>query len=217
MTGGQQRFAFAAGPEREQFAPGAWLLRGFARQVATDLLAGIHAIAHVAPFRRMRTPGGRSMSVAMTNCGACGWVSDAGGYRYSSIDPETGAMWPAMPASFVEMAAAAAFAAGYDGFAPDACLVNRYEADSRMALHQDRDERDLAQPIVSVSLGLPAVFVFGGMVRNAPTQRLPLEHGDVVVWGGPSRLCFHGVQPVKDGEHPATGRARFNLTFRAAR
>lgn len=213
----QTTFAFGAEPPREEIAAGAVVLRRFAVAVAGELLQGIAAVTAAAPFRAMTTPGGRRMSVEMTNCGACGWVTDARGYRYVANDPGSGRPWPAMPVAFAQLADQAAGAAGYVGFAPDACLVNRYVPGAGMTLHQDRDERDFAQPIVSVSLGLPAVFSFGGLERTAPVRRRRLEHGDVVVWGGPSRLCYHGVQPLKDGEHPATGRVRFNLTFRAAR
>ena len=164
----------------------------------------------------MTTPGGFRMSVAMTNCGAAGWVSDRTGYRYDRIDPDNGQPWPAMPASFFDLATGAACAAGYDNFMPDACLVNRYEPGARLSLHQDRDERDHGHPIVSVSLGLPATFLFGGLQRADKSKRLPLAHGDVVVWGGPARLNHHGILPLKDGEHPMTGRCRINLTFRRA-
>lgn len=213
---GQRRFTFAAADEREVIAPGAVLLRGFALPAAGQLLVAIGAVAAAAPFRRMATPGGRRMSVAMTNCGALGWVSDRRGYRYEPHDPTTAAPWPAMPAAFAALAARAAAAAGHGAMRPDACLVNRYEAGAGMALHQDRDERDRTQPIVSVSLGLPATFRFGGATRSDRAVRIPLVHGDVVVWGGPSRLWFHGVLPLRDGEHPATGRCRYNLTLRAA-
>jgi len=165
----------------------------------------------------MRTPGGFSMSVAMTNCGAFGWVSDPTGYRYSPTDPETGAAWPAMPAALAELATRAAAAAGFAGFAPDACLVNRYEPGARLTLHQDKDERDFAAPIVSVSLGVPAVFLFGGLKRKDRPRRVPLEHGDVVVWGGPARLRYHGVAKLETAQHAFAGNARINLTLRRAR
>jgi alkylated DNA repair protein (DNA oxidative demethylase) len=157
------------------------------------------------------------MSVAMTNCGEVGWVTDRSGYRYDPVDPESGRPWPAMPAVFAQLAEQSAAAAGFGDFAPDACLINRYEPGARMSLHQDRDEQDFAQPIVSVSLGLPAIFLFGGMKRADRPQRYRLAHGDVVVWGGPSRLFFHGVAPLADGEHALLGRRRINLTFRKAR
>jgi alkylated DNA repair protein (DNA oxidative demethylase) len=156
------------------------------------------------------------MSVAMTNCGALGWVSDRKGYRYAAADPETGLAWPAMPEAFRKLARTAAAAGGYPGFEPDACLINRYVPGAKMSLHQDRDERDFAAPLVSVSLGLPAVFQFGGLSRKDPVRRVGLEHGDVVVWGGESRLFFHGVMPLKEGVHPLAGACRINLTFRRA-
>ena len=204
-------------PPREAMAEGAVLLRGFARPVEDGLLAALREIETQAPFRRMFTPGGHQMSVAMTNCGEAGWVTDRSGYRYDGADPESGKAWPAMPPALCELAEGAAREAGFAGFTPDACLVNRYEPGAKMSLHQDRDEKDFSAPIVSVSLGLPAIFLFGGMKRSDKPQRHRLEHGDVVVWGGPSRLFFHGVAPLADGEHAALGRQRINLTFRRAR
>ena len=180
------------------------------------MLAALAEVEAQAPFRHMFTPGGHRMSVAMTNCGRHGWVTDRRGYRYDDIDPESGKAWPAMPALFRELAENAAREAGFAGFAPDACLINRYEPGAKMSLHQDRDERDFSAPIVSVSLGLPATFLFGGLKRSGKSQRYRLEHGDVVVWGGPSRLFFHGVAPLADGDHAALGRKRINLTFRRA-
>ncbi len=203
-------------PEREQLADGALILRGRALPLETALLAAIDGIVAAAPFRRMVTPGGFEMSVAMTNCGAAGWVTDRRGYRYDAVDPDSGQAWPPMPAPFRELATEAAAAAGYAGFVPDACLINRYEPGARLSLHQDRNERDFDNPIVSVSLGLPATFQFGGLNRTDPVRKIPLRHGDVVVWGGPSRLFFHGVPALKDGEHPRLGRVRLNLTFRKA-
>jgi len=203
-------------PVWESLAEGAVLLRRFALPVVDELLAAVAAVAAAAAFRRMLTPGGFEMSVAMTNCGNAGWVTDRKGYRYAPTDPLSGAPWPAMPAAFLRLAGDAAAAAGYPGFAPDACLVNRYEPGARLSLHQDRDERDHGHPIVSVSLGLPATFQFGGPKRADPLRRVALHHGDVVVWGGAARLHHHGVLALKDGEHPATGRARINLTLRKA-
>ena len=203
-------------PSREVMAEGAVLLRGFAGPVEAGLLAAISEIEAQAPFRRMFTPGGHQMSVAMTNCGNAGWVTDRSGYRYDAADPESGNPWPAMPPVLRELAEAAAQEGGYAGFAPDACLINRYEPGAKMSLHQDRDEEDFSAPIVSVSLGLPAIFLFGGPKRSDTPQRYRLAHGDVVVWGGPSRLYFHGVAPLADGEHPLFGRKRINLTFRRA-
>ncbi|MBB2156680.1 DNA oxidative demethylase AlkB [Gluconacetobacter diazotrophicus] len=196
--------------------PGAMVLAGFARAIAPDLIAMVDMVARTAPFRRMSTPGGRMMSVAMTNCGTAGWVSDTKGYRYDPMDPLSGHPWPALPALFADLAARAASRAGFSEFHPDACLINRYEPGTRLTLHQDRDEHDFSQPIVSVSLGLPAIFLWGGPARSDRVRRVPLEHGDVVVWGGPARLVHHGIHPLTEGMHPLTGRARLNLTFRRA-
>ncbi|MEA2743733.1 MAG: oxidative demethylase [Acetobacteraceae bacterium] len=195
---------------------GAVVLRGFAKSVAAPLLAALDRVAAAAPFRHMITPGGYRMSVAMTNCGTAGWVTDRSGYRYDPIDPETGMAWPSMPEVFADLANRAAAQAGFAGFASDACLINRYQPGTQLSLHQDRNERDFSAPIVSVSLGLPAVFLFGGMKRSDRPRRVPLTHGDVVVWGGPTRLAFHGIMKLTDGEHPVLGRQRLNLTFRRA-
>lgn len=193
------------------------LLRGLAARRECELVAALHDVVAEAPFRHMMTPGGHQMSVAMTNCGSVGWITDRTGYRYGQSDPETARPWPAMPLPFRELAGQAAAEAGFGGFSPDACLINRYRPGARMSLHQDRDERDLGAPIVSVSLGLPAIFLFGGLKRSDKPRRFRLEHGDVVVWGGPARLAFHGVAPLADGEHNLIGRQRINLTFRKAR
>lgn len=201
----------------ERLGPGAVVLRGFALAEAAAIAAEVERLVELAPFRRMQTPGGFRMSVAMSNCGSFGWLTDVAGYRYAATDPDSGRPWPAMPERFSRLAAEAAAAAGFADFVPDACLINRYEPGARMSLHQDRDECDLMQPIVSVSLGLPAVFLFGGLRRAEPTQRVGLGHGDVVVWGGPDRLRYHGVLAVKDGTHPLLGACRLNLTFRRAR
>ena len=201
---------------RQTLREGAVLLRGQALAVDTTLLAAIEAIAAQAPFRRMVTPGGFEMSVAMTNCGGAGWVTDRTGYRYDPRDPQSGAPWPAMPEVFLSLARDAAADAGFAGFAPDACLINCYEPGARLSLHQDKDEQDYRHPVVSVSLGLPATFQFGGPKRSDRPRKVVLQHGDIVVWGGPARLVFHGVLALKDGEHPLTGRRRFNLTFRKA-
>ena len=200
----------------EPLEPGARVLRGFARDRGPALLEALGTVTARAPLRFLTTPGGYRMSVAMTNCGSAGWTSDRTGYRYGPHDPLTGEPWPAMPAVFAALATEAAAAAGFPAFAPDACLINQYEPGSRLSLHQDRDERDYGAPIVSVSLGLPAVFLFGGALRTDRTRRVPLAHGDVVVWGGPARLRYHGVLPLKDGEHPLLGRRRINITFRQA-
>jgi len=200
----------------QKLQDGAVLLRGRALPVERALLAAIDRITAQAPFRRMVTPGGFQMSVAMTNCGSVGWVTDRTGYRYDSRDPDSGAPWPAMPDVFLALARDAAEDAGFTGFVPDACLINCYEPGARLSLHQDKDERDYAHPVVSVSLGLPATFQFGGLKRSDRPLKVPLHHGDVVVWGGPARLVYHGVLALKEGEHPALGRRRVNLTFRKA-
>jgi DNA oxidative demethylase len=203
-------------PAEERLADGAHLLRAYARDTAPALLAEVERIETAAPFRHLETPGGFRMSVAMTNCGNVGWVSDRRGYRYTTHDPLTGTVWPPMPSAFSILAESAARSAGFEGFKPDACLINRYVPGARLTLHQDKDENDFSAPIVSVSLGLPVVFLFGGNARTDKHRRIPLEHGDVVVWGGPARLFHHGVLPLKDGDHPILGRRRINLTFRCA-
>jgi len=203
-------------PAQEEMAAGAVLLRGFARKLQDDLLISLDMITAIAPFRHMVTPSGYMMSVAMTNCGQAGWVSDRRGYCYTKKDPLTGKAWPAMPVSFMILAKSAATQAGYPDFCPDVCLINRYEPGSKLSLHQDKDEHDLAHPIVSVSLGLPASFQFGGLRRSDKVKKYGLHHGDVVVWGGVSRLCYHGILMLKQGEHPKLGAMRLNLTFRKA-
>jgi alkylated DNA repair protein (DNA oxidative demethylase) len=203
--------------EREELAEGACVLRGPACADDAELKSALGAVAADAPFRHMTTPGGFRMSVAMTNCGRYGWVSDATGYRYAPLDPLSGRPWPELPPVFGALAAKAAELAGFAAFVPDACLVNRYEPGARLTLHQDKDERDFAQPIVSVSLGVPATFLFGGVKRKDRVMRVVLEHGDVVVWGGPSRLRYHGVAQLKPAHHAFAGDARINLTLRRAR
>ena len=205
------------GPSREAMADGAVLLRGFAGRFESNLILALREIVAQAPFRHMSTPGGHQMSVAMTNCGNAGWVTDHSGYRYDGTDPNSGNPWPAMPPVFHALAETAATEGGFAGFAPDACLINRYTPGARMSLHQDRNELDFGAPIVSVSLGLSAIFLFGGLKRADKPKRTRLEHADVVVWGGPSRLFFHGIAPLADGEHAVMGRQRINLTFRKAR
>lgn len=201
----------------EALAAGASLLRGFARAEVPALVAALGGITEAAPFRHMTTRGGYRMSVAMTSCGAVGWVTDGTGYRYDPLDPATGRAWPPMPEAFRLLARRAAAACGHAGFEPDACLVNEYEPGARLSLHRDADERDFTQPIVSVSLGLPAVFLLGGLARDDATTRVRLESGDVVAFGGPARLAYHGVAPLADGLDPRLGRRRINLTFRRAR
>ena len=201
-------------PSRERLEEGAMLLRGFAAAEAPLLVDEVARIAESAVFRHLVTPGGYTMSVAMTNCGRVGWVSDRTGYRYDSEDPETGVPWPGMPEAFLNIAAHAAAEAGFARYDPDACLINRYVAGAKLSLHQDRDEKDAWAPIVSISLGVPAVFLWGGKRRSDPVHRLPLKSGDIVVWGGPARFVYHGVAPLKEGWHPLTGATRINLTFR---
>jgi len=201
---------------REALGPGTAVLNGFAHGVEAELVSALKAVVERAPLRHMVTPGGFRMSVAMTNCGRLGWVTDRTGYRYDEIDPDTGLQWPAMPPVFARLAAGAAREAGYSLFLPDACLINRYEPGSRLSLHQDKNERDFDQPIVSVSLGLPAIFQFGGLERSDTTIRIPVIHNDVIVWGGPARLRYHCVAPLKGGSHPLLGCYCYNLTFRKA-
>jgi alkylated DNA repair protein (DNA oxidative demethylase) len=200
----------------EPIAQRAVALRGFALPIADILLSEIESIARAAPFRHMVTAGGYTMSVALTNCGRLGWTTDRRGYRYTEADPDTGHRWPAMPDSFLSLASSAALAAGFEGFKPDACLLNRYEPGSRLTLHQDKNERDFGAPVVSVSLGMAATFLFGGLERADRPRKVPLLHGDVAVWGGQDRLRYHGVMPLKDNPHPKLGSLRFNMTFRKA-
>jgi DNA oxidative demethylase len=204
------------GATLERIADDALLLPGAALEAAPALLSALQPVIAAAPWRHMLTPGGARMSVAMSNCGQVGWVSDRRGYRYDTVDPDTGRPWPPMPVALRDLAARTAAMAGFAGFEPDACLINRYAPGTRLSLHQDRNERDLSAPVVSVSLGLPARFLFGGLRRTDPVRRMALVHGDVVVWGGQQRLAFHGVAALADGEHALTGRYRINLTFRKA-
>ncbi len=200
--------------ERQHIAEGAVCLPGFVLAEAPDILKGVEAVAQKAPFRHLLTPGGHKMSVAMTNCGRLGWVSDRKGYRYQELDPLSDKAWPDMPELFLQLAQKAASEAGYQRFHPQACLINRYQPGGKMSLHQDKDENNKAAPIVSISLGVNATFLFGGLRREDSCQKLTLQHGDVVVWGGASRFCFHGVQTLKDNEHSLLGRQRINITFR---
>jgi alkylated DNA repair protein (DNA oxidative demethylase) len=203
--------------QRDALAPGTCALRGLALDAAPDLLAEVARIAQESPFRHLVTPGGCSMSVAMTNCGAVGWWSDRHGYRYTTIAPLTARPWPRLPPAFPQLARTAAATAGFVDYAPDVCLVNRYAVRPRLTPHRDSNEHDRRTPIASVSLGLPITFLWGGLARTDRQRRVPLEHGDVVVWGGPARMVYHGVLPIRSGRHPATGAARINLTFRLAR
>jgi DNA oxidative demethylase len=190
-----------------ELAPDAWLLHGFARGRA--LQEGIAAVTRSAPLRHLIVPGGKQMAVAMSNCGRLGWTIDARGYRYTPHDSLSGLPWPAMPAEFVALAQEAARAAGWRDYVPDACLINRYAPGAGLGLHQDRDELDLQVPIVSVSIGAPCKFIVGGLTRTGPVQSVALHDGDVVVWGGRSRLMYHGVRPL-----PRDSAVRYNLTFR---
>ena len=190
-------------------------LQGYALKEEQLLLAALNAVLKIAPLQHMTTPNG-IMSVQTTSCGRLGWVSDRHGYRYSPVQPTNGKPWPPMPDIFSELARTAAETAGFSHFQPDACLINRYQPGSKMGLHQDKDEEDFSQPIVSVSLGIPATFLFGGLKRRDPVVKIPLQHGDVVVWGAVDRLRYHGVMPVMPDQHPLLGRFRFNLTFRKA-
>ncbi len=199
---------------RAAMGPGAVLLRGLGRAVDMQMLQAAESVIALAPLRHMQTPGGHTMSIQTTRCGSLGWVSEPGGYRYAASNPHTRQPWPAIPSCMVDFAVHAATEAGYPNFVPDSCLINQYLPGNKLGLHQDRDERDLRAPVVSLSLGLPATFLFGGLQRAGKTQRYRLAHGDVVVWGGPSRLAFHGVLPVAEGHHPLVGRRRINVTFR---
>ena len=208
-------FAPPAGAATVTLLPEVVLLREF---VATaPLLEQIARIAALAPFRRLRTPGGGRMSVAMTNCGPVGWHSDASGYRYVDRDPESGRPWPGIPEEFAALALAAATAAGFARFAPDCCLVNRYAVGTQMGTHRDFDELDLRQPIVSVSIGLPAVFVWRGATRSSPPLAVRVIDGDVLVWGGQARAGYHGVRRLAAPAHAAADAFRYNLTFRRGR
>lgn len=201
-------------PLREELEAGAVLLRQFATPQAATLLQTLHRLTRQAPFRHMRTPGGGTMSAAMASCGALGWVSSTQGYTYTPVDPASQQPWPAMPASFVSLAQDAAKAAGYAGFTPNACLLNRYQNDSHMGLHQDRDEGDTTHPIVSLSLGRTGLFMWGGQNRRDKIRTIALEHGDVLVWGGPARLHYHGIKGLGPNPHPLTEQTRYNITFR---
>ncbi|WP_092404718.1 DNA oxidative demethylase AlkB [Pseudomonas sp. NFACC02] len=201
----------------ENIGPRSFVLRGFALPFIDRVLLSLASVLTRAPFRNMVTPGGHTMSVALSSCGQFGWTTDRSGYKYTRIDPQTGKPWPEMPEVFMELARSAADAAGFAGFVPDACLINRYIPGAKMSLHQDKDEQGYEWPVVSISLGIPAMFLFGGHLRSDATQRVPLFHGDVVVWGGEDRLRFHGVMPVKQAEHPQLGEQRINFTFRKAR
>ena len=197
-------------------AKGAYWLRGFALPQADTICAMLIEHLKNYPPQQMMTPMGYSMSVRTTSFGEFGWVSSKQGYGYAVKNSFTNESWPPIPESFFDLAQRAANQAGYVNFKPDTCLINVYEIGDKMGLHQDKDEADFSKPIVSVSLGLPVIFQFGGLTRTAKTLKVPLSHGDVVVWGADSRLCFHGVLPLKAGTHGTLGQRRINLTFRKA-
>lgn len=203
-------------PSQQQLAEGVCLLAGQAKSMMPAIWQAVEDVLRQAPLRQMQTPGGHTMSVSMSNCGDLGWISDRHGYRYSRLDPQSGQPWPAMPAVLQELARIWAAQAGFDNFASNACLINCYQAGSKMSLHQDRDERDFTHPILTLSLGLPARFMLGGLQRQDPYRKLLLQHGDVLVFGGPARLCFHGIMPLADGDHALLGKRRISLTFRRA-
>ncbi|MDI1298906.1 DNA oxidative demethylase AlkB [Methylotenera sp.] len=203
-------------PNKLEIVKDAYLLKSYALANEQSLLMDLAELVSQAPLRFMMTKMGFAMSAAMTNCGALGWVSDRQGYRYDMKDPANNKPWPLMPVSFQQLAVLAAAEAGFDNFQPDACLINQYQVGASMGLHQDKNELDFNQPIVSVSLGIPAVFKFGGLARTDKTLRIPLVHGDVIVWGGESRLNFHAIAPLKMNTHPILGAYRYNLTFRKA-
>jgi len=205
----------ALAPTHDELFPGAVLMRGLAASQDIELLSAVKALEAVAPFRHVTTPGGLPMMVVTTACGNRNRLYENSGFRYESGQPEAPfRRRPPMPEVFYEIAVRSARLAGFERFRPDAGLVNRYQAGVKLGLHQDRHECDLTQPIVSVSLGLPAVFLLGGLQRTDPTRRILLEHGDALVWGGPSRMRYHGVLPLKPGSHELTGPYRYNLTFR---
>lgn len=200
----------------ERISDQAFALRGFALPKAKELLAALDSVLLQAPLRHMQTPGGYTMSARLSSCGALGWTTDRDGYHYSPLDPLSARPWPAMPGVFLALAAAAASSAGFSGFVPDSCLINAYAPGAKMSLHQDKNERCHTAPIVSISLGLPAIFQFGGFERSDPTQRIALFHGDIMVWGGVDRLRYHGVMPIKPGHHSLLGEQRINITLRQA-
>ncbi|NBB93858.1 MAG: DNA oxidative demethylase AlkB [Gammaproteobacteria bacterium] len=200
----------------ERLSEGAVLFHGRLSEQAEAILEAIRTVEREAPFRHLVTPGGHRMSVAMTSCGELGWMTDRKGYRYTASDPDSERPWPPMPTLLSDLAGSAAEDAGFPEYRPDACLINRYRPGAKLSLHQDKDEQDYSHPVVSFSLGLPATFLWGGFRRADKPKRLLLEHGDVLVWGGPDRLRYHGILPLPEGEHPLLGERRINLTFRKA-
>lgn len=203
-------------PKKTRIAEGAYWLRGHALPAADLLWAELRKHFATYPPQQMFTPMGYKMSVRSTSMGDAAWVGTKKGYGYASIDTAINQALPPLPSTFLSLANHAATEAGYNDFTPDSCLINCYDIGSKMGLHQDKDERDFNQPIVSVSLGIPATFLFGGAKRSDKPTQIPLTHGDVVVWGGASRLFYHGVQTIKPNKHPLLGELRCNLTFRKA-
>ena len=197
-------------PTYEEVTPGAVLMRGLALPQDREFLAAVDTITAAAPVHHAVTPSGLPMGVMVTDCGD----SRAFANRWDPANPTHKRVWPPMPVVLRDFAIRCAVRAGFPKFRPDACHINQYEAGIKLGLHQDRHECDMTQPIVSVSFGLECVFLFGGLQRMDKPRHILLEHGDVFVWGGPARMCFHGVQPLKPGSHPLTGPYRINLTFR---
>ncbi|THJ30850.1 DNA oxidative demethylase AlkB [Lampropedia aestuarii] len=210
---------FADSPEEQRVAlgPQAVVLRQKASPLAAELVARIEDVLQHSPLYQMATPGGKPLSVRTTSCGTHGWSSDPTGYSYVRHHPLTDQAWPEIPAAWSALATEAAQEAGFAQFAPDTCLINQYGLDSKMALHQDRSEQDLRQPVVSISLGMSALFLWGGMQRSDKPAHVLLHHGDMVVWGGVDRLRFHGIKHLTGAPHPQLGAMRYNLTLRRAR
>jgi DNA oxidative demethylase len=203
-------------PNKLEVDKDAYYLSGYALTNEKALIIDLHEVLSQASLRQMMTKMGFYTSAAMTNCGQLGWVSDRKGYRYEALNPLTGKSWPAMPVSFFQLAQNAALEAGFSDFKPDACLINQYKVGASMGLHQDKNELDFTQPILSVSLGIPAIFKFGGLSRSDKPIKIRLTHGDIVVWGGDARLNYHGIIPLQPNNHAVLGPYRYNLTFRKA-
>jgi len=200
----------AAEPTHEEIFPGATLMRGLAQAQDGEFLEAMQGVLSAAPLHHATTPTGLPMGVMVSDCG----TPEAFRRRWDPANPAVRQMWPPMPRALLDFSLRCAVRAGFPLFRPDTCHVNRYQAGTKLGLHQDRHECDMSQPIVSVSFGLECVFLLGGLERTDSPKRILLEHGDVIVWGGPSRMRFHGVQPLKPGHHPLTGPYRYNLTFR---
>jgi len=199
-----------AEPTHEEIFPGAVLMRSLALPQDNEFFTAAEAIIAARPLHHTTTPSGLPMGVMVTDCGD----SRAFANRWDTANPERMRLWPPMPPLLRDFAIRCAVRSGFPQFRPDACHINRYQAGTKLGLHQDRHECDWTQPIVSLSFGLECIFLLGGLQRTDKPRRILLEHGDVIVWGGPSRMRFHGVQPLKPGHHPLTGPYRYNLTFR---